>query len=194
MDLMLHPDIVHYCLDELLHLGIEEITRTYEEIPGSVTFTYVAEDMGSQDDLLISPAHIHEFLLPRIKKVIDIVHQAGAFVFHHNDGAISRIIPDMVEAGIDLLNPIQWRCRGMDRRELKSAFGDKIVFHGAMDNQETLVFGSVRDVRKEVLDNLEFLGRNGGYILAPCHNIQAVSPPENIIAMYETAYENGFYG
>jgi uroporphyrinogen decarboxylase len=193
MDLMLHPEMVHYCLDKLLHLGIEDITRIYEQIPGQVLVTYVAEDMGAQDDLLISPQHIKEFLIPRMKKVMDLVHQAGAFVFHHNDGAVSRILPDLIEAGIDLLNPIQWRCQGMDRKILKSKFGNKIVFHGAMDNQETLVFGSVKDVENEVLENLDILGGDGGYILAPCHNIQAASPPANIVAMYETCFKNGFF-
>lgn len=124
--------------------------------------------------------------------MIDLVHDAGAFVFHHSDGAIRKIIPDMIDAGIDILNPIQWRCKGMEREVLKRDFGDKVIFHGGMDNQYTLAYGSVEEVRQEVLDNLRILGEGGGYILAPCHNIQAVSPPENIVAMYETCYENGW--
>ncbi len=120
-----------------------------------------------------------------------MVHQAGAFVFHHNDGGIRRIIPDMIEAGIDVLNPIQWRCGGMEREGLKRDFGGRLVFHGGVDNQRTLPFGSVDDVRREVEDNLRILGEGGGYILAPCHNIQAVSPPENIVALYETGHASG---
>mgnify|MGYP000259322037 CR=1 FL=1 len=77
---------------------------------------------------------------------------------------------------------------------LKARFGDRLVFHGAMDNQETLVFGDVEDVRREVAENIRILGEGGGYILAPCHNIQAVSPPENIVAMYEEAYRLGSSG
>jgi uroporphyrinogen decarboxylase len=127
-----------------------------------------------------------------MKRTIDLSHQGGAFVFHHNDGAIRRIIPDMIAAGIDVLNPIQWRCGGMEREALKRDFGAKLVFHGGMDNQRTLPFGSVEDVRREVLDNLRVLGAEGGYILAPCHNIQALTPPENIVAMYETCYEHGW--
>ena len=80
----------------------------------------------------------------------------------------------------------------MEREGLKQDFGDKLVFHGAVDNQQTLAFGTVEDVEEEVLDNLRILGEGGGYILAPCHNIQAISPPENIVAMYETCYENGW--
>jgi uroporphyrinogen decarboxylase len=127
-----------------------------------------------------------------MKRMIDLVHQAGAFVCHHNDGSIRKIIPDMIEAGIDILNPIQWRCKGMEREALKCDFGEKLVFHGGVDNQYTLAFGSVEEVRQEVIDNLRILGKGGGYILAPCHNIQAISPPENIIAMYKTGYENGW--
>ncbi len=80
----------------------------------------------------------------------------------------------------------------LSHRELKREFGDKLIFHGGVDNQFTLAFGTVEDVRTEVLDDLRLLGEGGGYILAPCHNIQAVSPPENIVMMYQTAYENGW--
>jgi len=193
MDLALNPEIVHYCLDKLFHLAYESTRRIYEEAPGKVMFSYVAEDLGSQESLLMSPAHIREFLLPGMKRMMDLVHGSGAHVFHHTDGAARAILPDMIEIGMDVLNPIQWRCKGMEREGLKRDFGQKIAFHGAVDNQYTLPFGSVAEVKQEVLDNIRILGAGGGYILAPCHNIQAVSPPENIVAMYDTAYENGWY-
>ncbi len=192
MDLVLNPEIVHFCLDKLFELAYQNTLRIYEAIPGQVMITYVAEDMGSQTSLLFSPAQIHEFLIPRMQRVIDLAHQAGAVVFHHSDGAVRRIVPDMIEAGIDVLNPIQWRCRGMEREGLKRDFGDKLIFHGGVDNQYTLAFGNVEEVRQEVIDNLRILGAGGGYILAPCHNIQAVSPAENIVAMYDTGYEYGW--
>ena len=192
MDLVLNPDLAHYCLDKLFDLCYENTLRIYEQIPGQVMITYVAEDMGSQEGLLFSRDQIREFLLPRMKRTMDLAHEARAYVFHHSDGAVREIIPDMIEAGIDVLNPIQWRCKGMEREGLKRDFGDKVIFHGAMDNQYTLAFGSVAEVRQEVLDNLQILGDGGGYILAPCHNIQPISPPENIVAMYETGYEYGW--
>jgi uroporphyrinogen decarboxylase len=192
IDLVENPEIVRYCLDKLFGLAYEETRRIFEAVPGRVLFTYVAEDMGAQNDLMVSAGHIREFLLPWMKRIIDLSHEGGAYVFHHNDGAIRRIVPDMIAAGIDLLNPIQWRCAGMEREGLKKDFGAKVVFHGGMDNQQTLPFGSVDDVRREVLANLRILGAGGGYILAPCHNIQALTPPENIVAMYETCYENGW--
>jgi uroporphyrinogen decarboxylase len=191
MDLILHPEIVHYCLDRLFDLAYENTRRIYEQIPGRVMISYVAEDMGAQEGLLFSREAIHTFLLPRMKRMIDLVHQAGAFVFHHSDGAIRPIIPDMIAAGIDVLNPLQWRCKGMEREGLKRDFGDQVVLHGGVDNQFTLAFGSREDVRREVEENLRILGAGGGYILAPCHNIQAVSPPENVVTMYETGYALG---
>jgi uroporphyrinogen decarboxylase len=192
MDLVENPDLVQYCLDKISALSFMEIQHIYEQIPGKVMLTYVAEDMGGQEDLMISPVHIRQFLLPFMKRVIDFIHNQGAFAFHHNDGSIRRIIPDMIGLGIDILNPIQWRCQNMERKALKRDFGDKVAFHGAMDNQYTLPFGSEKDVKKEVLDNLEILGADGKYILAPCHNIQPITPVENIIAMYETGYEFGW--
>ena len=192
IDLIENPAIVHYCLGKLFDLAYENTCRIFEAIPGKVLMTYVAEDMGAQQGLMFSPRQIRTFLLPGMRRMIELSHGAGAYVFHHNDGNIRAMLPELIALGIDLLNPIQWRAAGMDRAELKREFGAQVVFHGAMDNQHTLPFGAVEDVRQEVLDNLCILGAGGGYILAPCHNIQAVSPPENIVAMYETGYQYGW--
>jgi uroporphyrinogen decarboxylase len=192
VDLLVDPEFALHCLDKLFELAYQKTLRIYEQIPGQVTFSYVAEDFGSQQSLLFAPAIIREYFLPRMKRMMDLAHEAGVYVFHHSDGAIRPIVPDLIDAGIDILNPIQWRCKGIDRAELKGTFGDRIIFHGGMDNQFTLPFGSVDDVRAEVIHNLEVLGKDGGYILAPCHNIQVVSPVENIVAMYETGYAEGW--
>lgn len=191
IDMIEYPEIVHYCLDRLFGLAYENTRRIYEQVPGQVFYSYVAEDMGSQEGLMFSKQHIHEFLLPRMKRMIELAQGAGVYAFHHSDGGIREILPDMIELGIDVLNPIQWRCRGMERKALKADFGDAVIFHGGVDNQYTLAFGSVDEVVQETRDNLRILGNGGGYILAPCHNIQPVSPPENIVAMYETGYNEG---
>jgi len=192
MDLIDNPEMVHYCLDKLFDFCYENTSRIYEAIPGRVNISYVAEDFGTQESLLFSPRQIRKFFIPRMKRMIDLAHSAGAYVFFHSDGAVRPILPDMIEAGIDILNPIQWRCVGMEREGLKRDFGDKIVFHGGVDNQQTLPFGTVDDVREEVLTNIDILGAGGGYIIAPCHNIQANTPPENIVALYETGYNHGW--
>ena len=163
--------------------------RIFEQIPGQVTITYIAEDLGSQENLLFSPQLIRDFFFPGMRRMIELAHEAGVYVFTHSDGAIRKIIPELIEMGVDILNPIQWRCKGMEREGLKRDFGDALIFHGGMDNQQTLPFGTVANVRQEVIDNIEILGKGGGYILAPCHNIQSVSPAENIVTLYETGYQ-----
>jgi uroporphyrinogen decarboxylase len=195
IDLVDNPEIVHYCLDKLFGLAYANTLRIFETAAKStapVLFCYVAEDMGSQEGLLFSPAQIHTFLLPRMKRMIELADSAGVYVFHHSDGAVRPILPAMIDAGIDVLNPVQWRCPGMEREGLKKDFGDRLIFNGAVDNQQTLPFGTVEDVQNEVIENIRILGAGGGYILGPCHNIQAVGPPENIVAMYETGYAEGW--
>jgi uroporphyrinogen decarboxylase len=191
VDLIHNRELVEYCLDKLFGFAYENTRRIFETIPGVVQISYVAEDFGSQESLLFSPGIIREIFIPRMKRMMDLVHEAGAFVFFHSDGAVREIIPDMIAAGIDVLNPLQWRARGMDREGLKRDLGDKVILHGGVDNQRTVPFGSVEDVRREVIDNIRILGAGGGYILAPCHNIQAIGSAENVVALYETGYEYG---
>ena len=116
MDLLVNPELALYCLDKLFDLAYTETVRIYEQIPGKVMLSYIAEDFGSQVSLLFAPATIREVFIPRMKRMMDLAHSAGAYVFYHSDGAIRPILPDMIAAGIDILNPIQWRCRGMERR------------------------------------------------------------------------------
>ena len=183
-----NPDIVRCCMDRLFGLAWQKTRLMLEQLPpGLLLSCYVAEDMGFQSGLMISPADIREFILPGMKRMVELARKHNALVFHHNDGAITGILPDLVSLGIDVLNPVQWRASGMDRERLKTDYGDRLVFHGAMDNQKTLPFGTVEDVRSEARDNIRILGRAGGYILAPCHNIQSITPVDNVIAMYETA-------
>ena len=192
MDLALNPEIAKYCLGRLFDIKYADAERIMEAIPGKLTFTYFGVDLGAQNGLLMSRRQINRFLMPGIKRIIDLAHDHAVYAFFHTDGGVRDVLPDLIEAGIDLLNPIQWRCATMEREALKADFGDEVVMHGGMDNQYTLAFGSVDEVKEEVAYNLRVLGRDGGYILAPCHNIQPVTPPENTVAMYETGYELGW--
>lgn len=192
IDLIDNPEIVDYILDKLFELAYQNTLRIFETIPGAVVTTYIAEDVGGQSSLMYSPSQIRRYLLPRMRRMMDLTRQHGSHVFHHSDGSIRDILPDLIETGIDILNPIQWRCPGMEREGLKRDFGDKVIFHGGVDNQYTIPFGTVDEVRQEVIDNLRILGDGGGYILAPCHNIQAVGPAENVVALFEAGYEYGW--
>ena len=192
VDLLMNPEIVRYCLGKLFDLAYENTRRIFETIPDVVKITYVAEDLGAQDTLMYSPEHIREFFLPGMKRMMDLTRENGAFVLTHTDGASRDILPDLIACGTQVLNPVQWVCAGMEREGLKRDFGDQLIFHGAMDNQHILPFGTVDDVRREVLDNYRILGAGGGYILCPCHNLQPVTPIENIAAMYQTGYYAGW--
>ena len=111
----------------------------------------------------------------------------------HSDGAIRPFIPDIIECGVDILDPIQPHCDGMELYGLKRDLGDRLIFHGAVDTQKVLPFGSEVQVEAETLRCIDALGRGGGYILAPVHNVQADVPPENLIAMCRTVQEHGCY-
>jgi uroporphyrinogen decarboxylase len=191
LDLIIEPDIVNFALNRIFDYYYRLNERMFELAKGKVNLTYVAEDLGSQNGLLISLEHIHRFLLPNQKKIADLARSYGIRIFYHTDGAAREAIPDLINiTGIDILNPIQWRCPGMERENLVRDFGDKIIFHGAMDNQQTLPFGTPDDVRNEVLENIRIFS-NSRWICAPCHNLQPVTPTENIVVMYETIHEYG---
>jgi uroporphyrinogen decarboxylase len=129
-----------------------------------------------------------EHLQPRLRRWCDLIHSHGKKVLFHTDGAARDFVPHLIESGVDILNPIQHICPGMDRAELNRDFGDRVIFHGGVENQHVLPYGSVADVRAETVKCLETLGQGGGYIPSSCHNIQAGTPVENILAMIETVW------
>jgi len=190
-DLLLEPEIAEAIFGHIFEFHYEQNRRTYEAGQGKIDLTYVAEDLGSQTGPLMSLDLYRRFLMPNQKKMADLGKSFGAHVFYHTDGAAYQFVPDLVEnVGIEVLNPIQWRCPGMERERLVHAFGDRISFHGAVDNQYTLAFGTVDEVIAEVKQNIEVF-KGARWICAPCHNIQPVSPTANIAAMYDTIHEFG---
>ncbi len=191
IDLLVEPEIAEAIFTHLFDFHYRLNERMWDIADGRIDLTYVAEDLGSQTGLLMGLEQIRKFILPNQKKMADLARSHGIHVFYHTDGAARDVIPDLIEVtGIEVLNPIQWRCPGMEREGLVRDFGDRIAFHGAVDNQQTLAFGSVDDVRQEVLDNIRIFAP-ARWFCAPCHNIQPVSPTENIVTMYETIRENG---
>ncbi len=184
-DLIEEPTIAEAILEHIFLLDQGVFRRILKEAADRIDLVYVAEDLGTQESLLMSPRLFRQFLKPRMKRLIDLAHASGVKVMHHDDGAIRPLIPDLIEAGIDILNPVQWRCRGMDRDCLARDFGRQLIFHGGVDNQQTLPFGTPQEVRRQVAENIQIFREAKGYIAAPCHNIQANTPTENIVALYE---------
>jgi uroporphyrinogen decarboxylase len=145
--------------------------------------------MGSQDNLLMSVEAWDELIGPRLKRWCDLAHRHGVKAFYHSDGAVEPLVERLVGAGIDVFNPIQHCCPGMDMAALKKNYGSRVVFHGAVDNQHVLPFGTADEVRAETADCLASLASDGGgYICCSCHNMQAGTPVENILAMIETVH------
>ncbi|MHB9132956.1 MAG: uroporphyrinogen decarboxylase family protein [Armatimonadota bacterium] len=185
-------DFTHHLLNRISDSFYEHHLRMFETCEGLIDIAQVTDDLGSQTGPLISMDIFREFYKPHMQRFIDLCHGFGIKVFHHDDGAMRPFLPDLIEMGIDILNPIQWNCPGMELEGLKRDFGKDLCFHGGIDNQQILPFGTPEEVRAEVRHNIDVLAGDGtGYILAPCHNLQAVSPVENIIAMYDEAWNYG---
>ena len=191
-DPLLRPEFTHHLLGRLCRFLYDQHRRMFQACEGLIDVTQVTDDYGMQTGPLMGLETFRRFYRPHLQRFIDLAHEFGIRVFHHDDGAIRDFLPDLVDMGIDVLNPIQWRCPGMEIEGLKRDFGEAVCFHGGIDNQQTLPFGGEQDVRSEVRRCIDVLAADGtGYVLASCHNIQANTPVENILAMYDEAHEYG---
>jgi uroporphyrinogen decarboxylase len=192
IDPLAEPEFTHELIGRISDFFYAHHRRMFETCEGLIDVAQVTDDLGSQTGPLIGLDLYREFYAPHHKRFIDLCHEFGIKVFHHDDGAMRPFLPDLVAMGIDILNPVQWSCPGMDRAELKREFGQRVCFHGAVENQRILPFGTPEDVRQEVRDCIDLLAADGtGYILCSCHNFQVNTPVENIIAMYDEAWTYG---
>ena len=181
-------------MDKLLWLYKEFWTTFLNAVGPYVQMVYFTDDIGGQNAMMISPATFRSLVKPRIAELIDhIKGQANVKFMYHTDGTVAPVVDDIIEMGVDILNPIQTSALGMDTDMLKELYGDRICFHGAIDVQMMLPFSTPEEVRYDVAKRIYHLARGGGYILAPCHNIGSDVPPENVEAMYEAAREYGRY-
>lgn len=187
MDLALNPKLVEVTLDHIEAIQTEMMHRFFQRSADAIDLTFISDDIGGQNGLLLSPRMWRKHLQPRLKRWCDLIHSYGITVFYHTDGGVGPLIPELLDCGIDVLNPIQHACPGMDTAELHRLYGDRVIFHGGIDNQQVLPFGSVEDVRQETVRCLETLGAGReGYIVCSCHNVQPGTPVENILTMIET--------
>jgi uroporphyrinogen decarboxylase len=192
MDAILRPEFTQHLTGRLSDFFTEFHRRCFEALHGRADMTQVTDDFGSQNGLLISPRVFDRFYRAPLQRGIDLAKNYGLRVFHHDDGDMRPLLPRLVEMGIDILNPIQWRCGEWDLAVLKTQYGGRVCFHSAVDNQQTLPFGRPADVRAEVQGVIQALASDHtGFILGPCHNLQAVTPIENIIALYDSGREYG---
>ncbi len=197
-DLLLRPELALSLLDRLTDLHIAYWEALLPLVRGSVQVVVEADDLGTQERLLISPKLYREHIKPRHRRVFETIRRASeneVHIFLHSCGSITEVIPDLVEIGVDALNPVQVSAAGMDTRWLKKEFGNTLTFWGAgVDTQRVLPHGSPQEVRDEVRRRIDDLAPGGGFVFSAVHNIQADVPPENIIAMCEALQECGMYG
>ena len=187
LDLVDSPDLADAILDRIEACQTEMMQRLFDRAARDLDAVWVSDDMGSQQGLMISMDTWDRFFKDRLKRWCDLIHSYDIKVLYHSDGAIEPLIPRLIEAGIDVLNPIQHACPGMEMAELKRRYGDRLVFHGGVDIQSVLPFGTREEVEEETLHCLETLGENNeGYICCSCHNVQAGTPVANILTMIET--------
>jgi uroporphyrinogen decarboxylase len=192
LDLAFGKEYIYHLLDKLAEFntacGIKMIELGADVI-------WMGDDFGTQQGMMISPASYREVFKPRQKKIIDTFKQTNPDikVAYHSCGSIVPIIEDLIEVGVDILNPIQPQAKGMDLKLFKEKFGDKIIFFGGVDVQKAMPYGSPEDVKEEVKARIAAAGNGGGYILAPAHNIQPDTSLENIYAMYEAVKKYGVY-
>ncbi|MCX5844051.1 MAG: hypothetical protein NT022_09935, partial [Deltaproteobacteria bacterium] len=155
---------------------------------GYVDVVYTSDDLGMQDNLCMPVKIYRKLIKPRHKKYFSLLHgKTDAKVFLHTCGAVAPIIGDLIEIGVDILNPVQVSARGMDPAYLKKAFGKDIAFWGAIDTHHLLPRGTADEVGRGVERMIDILGGDGGFVVAPVHNIQPDVPAENVAAMYKHA-------
>jgi len=189
MDLALNPEIAERILDIPFQYHLTAAKRLVQM---GVDMVWTGDDVGGQNAMIISPDCWRKFLKPRMANFISELKAINPRVkiAYHSDGMIIPIIPELIEIGVDVLNPIQ--PASMDPVQLKRQFGNKLCFWGSIDEQYTLPFGKPEGVRAEVVERLKTIGKNGGLIMAPTHHVQLDTPLENFWAMQKAITETTY--
>ena len=194
MDLALDPEFANAVFERVCSFYCEHFTRILEAADGEVDLAFTADDIGGQQGLLMSLDMWERNIKPYHERLNRVIHGFGAKVIYHTDGSVMEAVPGLIDMGVDVLQALQFDATGMDATALKGAYGDRLCFEGGVSVQHTLPFGTPEDVRREVVERVQVLGRGGGYILGPSHAIQAGTPPENIVAMFDTASSTPMVG
>jgi len=191
IDFVDNAEFAETLLDRILSKRVVQAQR-YAEL--GVDIIQLGDDVASQRGMLMSVSMWRRWLKPRLAQVIAAARRVrpDILIFYHSDGNLTEIVPDLIEIGVDILNPVQSEC--MDTAALKRQYGDRLSFWGTIGTQTTLPFGTPEDVRREVKTRIETAGVGGGLLLAPTHMIEPDVPWENIVALVEAVGEFGCYG
>lgn len=189
-DLLLNPDLVRALCDKIVDICSGMVMNF---VRAGVDVMAFGEDVGGQRAMLISPATWREWFKPRLAHLIETAKAINpeVFIFYHSDGYIEPIIPELIEIGVEVLNPVQPEC--MDPAKLKAQYGDRLAFWGTVGTQTTMPFGMPEDVRREVKSRIETVGQGGGLVIAPTHVLEPEVPWENVVAFVQAVEEFGYY-
>ena len=195
MDMLENPSFCEALLDKILKYWLDYFTGFMKEIGDIIDVVMIGDDLAGQTGPLFQPEFYRSVVKPRQKKLVQHIKSlTSSPIWYHTCGSVVEYIPDLIDNGIDILNPVQITAQGMDPEFLKNSFGKELVFWGGgIDSQHVLPFATPDEVKANVKINMEAFKPGGGYVFNNVHNIQAGVPPENIIAMYEAAYEYGSY-
>ena len=193
LDLALRPEIANCLFRRIAAFYLEYVQRTLEAAGGGIDIFMMGDDFGTQNGPLLSAEMWRRFLRPGFQAFVSLARRYGCKVAHHTCGSVKPLIPDLIECGLDILNPLQPDARDMDPRELKRLFGRDLCFHGAISIQRALPFGTPDDVRAEVRERVQALAPGGGFILCTAHNIQADTPIDNVGALFDACRTLGRY-
>jgi uroporphyrinogen decarboxylase len=195
MDMIENPAFCEALLDRILQFWLDYYVGFMAEVGDIIDVVMIGDDLTGQIGPLFSPNFYRKIVKPRQKKLVQHIKSlTRAKIWYHTCGSCFEYIPDLIDNGIDILNPVQIGLVNMEPKKLKQKFGRKLVFWGgAIDAQHILPFAKPTEVREHVRKNLEVFKPGGGYVFNNVHNIQVGVPPENIVALFDAAYDFGFY-
>lgn len=194
-DFLLNPTLAEYIMDKVVEMKMSYWERILTEVGDLVDVVVEADDLAGQERMLISPSAYRKYIKPRHTRLFSFIKSRSPVkVFYHGCGAVRPIIGDLIESGVDILNPVQKSAANMNLLELKRDFGKDVVFWGGgVDTQRIFGTGTPQEVRDDVKRSIDALAPGGGFVFATVHNTQPNVPPENIMAMWETLQEYGIY-
>ncbi len=193
MDMALNPGYAEGVLDMVTEMKMAYWDKALEQAGDNILIVAEADDLATQNSLMVSKDMYRKFIQPRHKKLYNFIKEKAkrkVYIFHHSCGAVKDLLWDLIESGVDIINPVQISAKDMNPIELKREFGKDITFWGGIDAQHILPHGTPKEVKEETKRIIDILGKGGGFILNSCHNVQSDVPPENIVAMVEGLRES----
>jgi uroporphyrinogen decarboxylase len=193
-DLLVNREFAARLIERILQIQLAIFDRYLAIVGPYVEMVETSDDYGMQTGPLISPELYREMLKPAHRRLNSFIKErTRAKIYLHSCGSIAGVLDELIDAGIDVINPVQPKAKDMSSAGLKSRFGKRVVFHGGVDEQYVLPHGSIEEVREEVRRRIGAFAPGGGYLFAPAHNIQDDVPPENVVMMFASALELGHY-